>query len=79
MDKGTLIRALRCSASVPDKNHSCEGCPYRGLDEVTEEAEKLFGENIDEHLVKIKEKKYWEYCNTEKMALDAAEMLEKTK
>lgn len=76
MDKATIIRALRCSAKAPEEGNTCELCPFRGLEEVTEEYAKVFGENIEEHTVKIKEKRYWEYCDTEKMALEAADYLE---
>ena len=63
-----LVKALRCSASA--KRQSCKGCPYRLLEEVTDGLEVAIG-------VQINGKAYWESCDTEKMVMDAANMLEK--
>lgn len=65
-----LIKALRCSASVPPKGHSCKGCPYRLLEEVDE--------NIPVKAdIEINGTKYWESCDCDQIASDAAYMLEK--
>lgn len=64
-----LIKALKCSIEVPKKGHSCEGCKYRGLEEVTKDIP------IPTDVV-INGKQYWEYCDTEKMAEESIEILE---
>ena len=66
-DKKELVKALRCSASVkPDK---CDGCPYRLLEEYDVE----FPVPYD---VEIEGKKYYESCDVDRIAMDAADMLE---
>lgn len=67
-----LIKALRCSCEVPSKKHSCDGCRYRGLEEIKD--------NIPVKTdIVIDGVEYWEYCDTEKIALECAEVLESVK
>lgn len=68
-DISVLIKALRCSTTVPAKGHSCEGCKYRGLNEYDPAIPVLYDVEIDGV-------SYWGYCDTEKMAIDAADILE---
>lgn len=73
MDKPSvdeIVKALRCSASVMTKDIDCSGCRYRTLEEVSAD----FPCPAD---VKIDDKEYWESCDTEQMAFDAADMLER--
>lgn len=64
-----IIKALRCT-SAPRHKYDCENCPYRELNEVNDDIP------IKEDVI-IDEKKYWEYCDVEKIAIDAADLLEK--
>lgn len=64
-----LVKALRCSCEPMTKDKSCVGCKYRGLDEIDE--------NFPTHPdVVIDGVGYWEYCDTERMALDSADLIE---
>lgn len=67
-----LIKALRCSCKVPNKDLDCTGCKYRCLEEVDDKIPVP----ADTEIYGVK---YWEYCDTERMALDAADMLESLK
>lgn len=64
-----IIKALRCT-STPRHKYDCENCPYRELNEVNDDIP------IKEDVI-IDGKKYWEGCDVEKIAIDAADMLEK--
>ena len=64
-----IIKALRCT-STPRHKYDCENCPYRELNEVNEDIP------IKEDVI-IDGKKYWEDCDAEKIAIDAADLLEK--
>lgn len=57
-----IIRALRCSASTGDKD--CIGCPY------------LLEETVPEDKAEALGSKLWLSCDTDQIALDAAERLE---
>lgn len=65
-----LVMALRCSARPRRKEDTCIGCPYRGLEEVIPDLP--CPPDLEEDGIS-----YWEYCDTERMAIDAAEMIEK--
>ena len=64
-----IIKALRCT-SMPRPKYDCENCPYRELNEVNDDIP------IKEAVI-IDGKKYWEDCDVEKIAIDAADLLEK--
>lgn len=64
-----IIKALRCT-STPRHKYDCENCPYRELNEVNDDIP------IKEDVI-IDGKKYWEGCDVEKIAIDAADLLEK--
>ena len=64
-----IIKALRCT-STPRPKYDCENCPYRELNEVNDDIP------IKEDVI-IDRKKYWEDCDVEKIAIDAADLLEK--
>lgn len=64
-----IIKALRCT-SIPRHKYDCENCPYRELNEVNDDIP------IKEDTI-IDGKKYWEGCDVEKIAIDAADLLEK--
>lgn len=57
-----IIKALRCSA-MPDE-HDCTGCPYSRLEILSGEDAERFGASE------------LEYCDVDKIALDAAYLLE---
>lgn len=57
-----IVRALRCSASTGDKD--CTGCPY------------LLEETVPEDKAEALGSKLWLSCDTDQIALDAAERLE---
>ena len=66
-----LIRALRCSANVKEKDFTCpEDCPYRVIKEIKQDLP------VPEDIV-IDGVGYWVCCSFERIALDAAEALEK--
>ena len=58
-----IIRALRCTATVHE-TVDCTGCPY------------LLEETVPEDKAEALESKLWLSCDTDQVALDAAEMLE---
>ena len=64
-----IVRALRCSSSA-DMPHTCEGCAYRVLEEVKEDM-------CVPHDVEIGRVKYWESCACNRIAMDAADALER--
>ena len=64
-----IIKALRCT-SMPRHKYDCKNCPYRELNEVNDDIP------IKEDVI-IDGKKYWEGCDAEKIAIDAADLLEK--
>lgn len=63
-----IIKALRCTG-MPRPKYDCENCPYRELNEVNDDIP------IKEDVI-IDGKKYWEDCDIDKIAIDAANMLE---
>ena len=66
-----LIRALRCSATGREKDFTCQkDCPYLTLNEVSKGS--LYPPDIT-----IDGIGYWQSCNIDRVALDAAEALEK--
>ncbi len=64
-----IIKALRCTGT-PRPKYDCENCPYRELNEVSDDIP------IKEDVI-IDGKKYWEGCDCEKIVIDAANLLEK--
>lgn len=64
-----LIKALRCSARVKKEEDDCSKCPYRYLQEI--DPKYPIPHDIEED-----GKLYWEQCDCEQMALDAADMIE---
>ena len=67
METKELVKALRCSAT-PGGAESCAGCSYRVVDRVSDEDAAKYG------FVPGAE---FESCDTDRMALDAADLLEK--
>lgn len=67
MEVKELVKALRCSAT-PGGAESCAGCSYRVVDRVSDEDAAKYG------FVPGAE---FESCDTDRMALDAADLLEK--
>lgn len=57
-----IIKALRCS-TTPGK-HDCDGCPYLVIEKLSGEEAEIFGTSE------------LESCDCDKIALDAAELLE---
>lgn len=64
-----IIKALRCTGT-PRPKYDCDNCPYRELNEVSDDIP------IKEDVI-IDGKKYWEGCDVEKIVIDAADLLEK--
>ena len=64
-----IIRALRCISSVGMPN-TCEGCAYRVLENVKD------GICVP-HDVEVDGIKYWESCDSARIAMDASSALEK--
>ena len=64
-----VIKALRCT-STPNPEDDCPNCPYRELNEVRDDIP------LKEDVI-IDGKKYWEDCDIDKIAIDAAYLLEK--
>lgn len=60
-----LAAALRCSAAPPAPGRDCDGCPYYVTEGVADELVDQFGDT-------------WTYCDVERMARDAADMIEST-
>ena len=65
-----LIEALRCSASPSSKGTDCKSCRYRVLEPVNDKIPAPCDVVIDEV-------KYWELCDVDRIAPDAADALEK--
>lgn len=59
-----IVRALRCSATAHE-TVDCTGCPY------------LLEETVPEDMAEALGSKLWLSCDTDQIALDAANMLEK--
>lgn len=72
MDKKTVIRALRCSCSVG--RHDCSGCEYHARP--TEEEIEGFCNTHDLDPESMTAD-FWDYCDTDRICADAAELLEK--
>lgn len=71
MDRGKLIFALRCSASVHpmDEELMCETCPYWYEEKIPETLKAMADlEKDGEYFVNG--------CDVDKMAMDAADMIE---
>ena len=64
-----IIKALRCTGT-PRPKYDCNNCPYRELNEVSDDIP------IKEDVI-IDGEKYWEGCDCEKIVIDAANLLEK--
>ena len=58
-----IIRALRCSATYSEAV-DCTGCPYLLEETLTEDVAQIVGDKL------------WMSCDCDRMAMDAAEMLE---
>ena len=65
----TIINALRCSAAPWRKGATCNDCPYRLLDPMEDELKYAD--------VVIDGVGYYESCDVDKIALDAADALER--
>ena len=67
-----LAKALRCAATVKKEVKSCEGCPYLVREEIdiSDLPEGNWG------LKEENGKHYYESCDCDRMALDAAKVLE---
>lgn len=59
-----LAAALRCSASEDLAEHNCGGCPYYVEEDVADEFVDQLGDT-------------WTYCDVDRMARDAADMIER--
>lgn len=66
-----LVMALRCSATPIEEGHSCVGCPYRLLEKIEDTTIILPNDLL------IDGEPYWESCDCDEMAMDAAEVIEK--
>lgn len=64
MDDKKLIAALRCSATVPAEKQDCSNCPY------------FQREQLPEALWAKLKTEYWDGCDCDRIALDAADRLE---
>lgn len=58
-----LAAALRCSAAEDVHETHCETCPYYVVEDLSGEEAAFFGEK-------------WATCDVDRMALDAAAMIE---
>lgn len=58
-----VLAALRCSAAEDVHETHCESCPYYVVEDLDGENAAFFGER-------------WVSCDVDRMALDAAEMIE---
>lgn len=67
MSTKELVKALRCSAT-PGGAESCAGCSYRVVEQVSDEDAAKYG---------IAPGAEFESCDTDRIALDAADLLEK--
>ena len=59
-----IIAALRCTASV-DSPEDCTQCPYVAMEPLTVERQEMFGTEV------------WVSCDVDRVALDAADALER--
>lgn len=64
MDDRKLIAALRCSATLNPERQDCSNCPY------------FQREHLPEALWQKLKTEYWDGCDTDRIALDAAARLE---
>lgn len=60
-----LAAALRCSAAEDLAERNCEGCPYYVTEDVADDLVDQLGDT-------------WTYCDVDRMARDAADMIEMT-
>ena len=68
MEKNEIVKALRCSAQIPSNEEQCAGCPYFVLEHPSEDDVKELG---------LEPEWQWKGCNVDRMALDAADRIEK--
>lgn len=68
MDTNEIVKALRCSAQIPSNEEQCAGCPYFVLEHPSEDDVKELG---------LEPEWQWKGCNVDRMALDAADRIEK--
>jgi len=64
-----IVRAMRCTTSMDASEFECENCKYRTLDKVNDE----FPVPADTEIDGVK---YWESCDSDRILLDAACMIE---
>lgn len=64
-----LIQALRCASDTSGNPHECKGCKYRVLEEIRPEIPIPADVELDG-------KMYWEGCDCDKIAQDAADWIE---
>ena len=73
-----LVKALRCSASPIDGHYdNCKGCPYdmaEDPDEFFRELEEIVDGKIV--LPNVQSDGMHHYCDVDRIALDAADMIE---
>lgn len=67
--KSELVEALICSASKYDSK-KCKNCKYMMLEEIAEDIDLPVKPDV-----KKDGKLYWQSCDTDRIALDAADML----
>lgn len=60
-----LARALRCAATVQDRERDCAACRYWRKETLTQAQKETLG--VDE----------WTSCDVEKVAMDAANLLDR--
>ena len=68
MEANEIVKALRCSAQIPSNEERCAGCPYFVLEPPSEDDVKELG---------LEPEFRWKGCNVDRMALDAAGLIEK--
>ena len=68
INKTELVKALRCSATAGHKD--CTNCRYRYLEEVDNSI------SVKSDVI-IYGKEYWESCDCDRIANDAADFIEK--
>lgn len=68
METNEIVKALRCSAQIPSNEEQCAGCPYFVLEHPSEDDVKELG---------LEPEWQWKSCNVDRMALDAADLIEK--
>lgn len=64
------VNALRCSTRPMSEATNCEGCPYRFLEPARPDLEGFIPDVV------VDGKSYYESCDIESMANDAADIIE---